>query len=61
MPESEVCLKSLGKKKISTKIKKIEVLGSKEKLSWKQYQDSLVIQKLKTIPNNIAVVLKIQK
>jgi len=44
----------------STKIRKIEVLGSNEKLSWKQYADSLVIEKPKTIPNNFALVFKIK-
>jgi alpha-L-fucosidase len=53
-------MKSLGKNKGNAKIKKIEVLGSKEKLSWKQYSDSLVIEKPKTVPNNIALVFKIQ-
>jgi alpha-L-fucosidase len=36
------------------------MLGSNEKVSWKQYPDTLVIQKPKTIPNDIAVVFKIQ-
>jgi len=61
VPVNNVCLKSLGKTKESTKIKNIEVLGSKEKLSWKQYADSLVIIKPKIIPNNIAIVLKIKE
>jgi len=61
VPTRNVCMKSLGNKKEKAQIKNIEVLGSKEKLSWKQYSDSLVIQKPKTIPNAIAVVFKIQK
>jgi alpha-L-fucosidase len=61
VPTGNVCMKSLGNKKEKAQIKNIEVLGSKEKLSWKQYSDSLVIQKPKTIPNAIAVVFKIQK
>lgn len=60
VPSSEITLKSLGKKMDVPKIKKIEMLGSTEKLSWKQYSDSLVIEKPKTAPNNIAVVFKIQ-
>lgn len=60
VPSSEITLKSLGKKMDVAKIKKIEMLGSTEKLSWKQYSDSLVIEKPKTAPNNIAVVFKIQ-
>ena len=60
-PVENVSLKLLGKKKDSATIKSIKVLGSKEKISWKQYPDSLVIQKPKVIPNNIAVVFKIQR
>jgi len=60
VPMGNVSLKSLGKNKGNAKIKNIEVLGSKEKLSWKQYADSLVIIKPKIIPNNIAIVFKIK-
>jgi alpha-L-fucosidase len=59
VPAGDVSIKSLGKKKGNAKIKSIEILGSKEKLSWKQYPDFLVIKKPQTIPNDIAVVLKI--
>lgn len=45
-------LKSPGKKRI-------EVLGSKEKISWKQNADSLSIQKPKLVPNDLVVVFKI--
>jgi alpha-L-fucosidase len=58
-PEENIILKALGKTKGNGKVKRIEVLGSKEKLSWKQSADSLVIQKPNTIPNKIAVVFKI--
>ena len=61
VPTENISLKLLGKKKESAAIKSIKVLGSKEKLSWKQYPDSLVIQKPKVTPNNIAVVFKIQR
>lgn len=60
VPTSDINLKSLGKKMDVTKIKKIEMLGSTEKLTWKQYPDSLVIEKPNTAPNNIAVVFRIQ-
>lgn len=60
VPSNNICLKSLGKKGNKSKIKNIEILGSKEKLSWKQYSDSLVIIKPKTIPNDIAIVFKIK-
>jgi alpha-L-fucosidase len=59
IPEGNVSVKSLGKSKDGSKIKTIEMLGSTEKLQWKQYNDSLVIEKPKTSPNNIAVVFKI--
>jgi alpha-L-fucosidase len=58
VPTDNVSVKSLGKKDIA-KIKSIEILGSKEKLSWKLDSGSLLIEKPKTIPNNIAVVFKI--
>jgi alpha-L-fucosidase len=58
VPANNVSVKSLSKKDIA-KIKNIEILGSKEKLSWKEDSGSLVIEKPKTIPNNIAVVFKI--
>ena len=60
VPSDNICLKSLGKNKNKDKIKSIQILGSKEKLSWKQYADSLVIIKPKIIPNDIAIVLKIK-
>jgi len=60
IPSDNICLKSLGKNKNKDKIKSIQILGSKEKLSWKQYADSLVIIKPKIIPNDIAVVFKIK-
>lgn len=61
VPTASVCLKSLGKATNVEKIKKVQVLGSTEKIVWKQYADSLVIQKPKMIPNELAVVFKIQK
>jgi alpha-L-fucosidase len=59
-PSEKISIKTLGKKTENAKIKKVEMLGSNEKISWKQYPDTLVIQKPKTIPNDIAVVFKIQ-
>lgn len=60
VPSDNISLKLLGKNKYNGKIKSIEILGSKEKLSWKQSGDSLVITKPKVIPNDIAIVLKIK-
>jgi alpha-L-fucosidase len=60
-PTENICIKSLGKSRDNSKIKTIEMLGSSEKLEWKQYADSLVIQKPKTSSNDIAVVFRILK
>jgi len=60
IPTGTITLKSLSKKAGTLNIKKIELLGSNEKLSWKQYSDSLVVEKPKIIPNNSALVFKIQ-
>lgn len=59
-PTGDISIKSLGNSKADKKIKKIRMLGSKEKLSWKQSADSLIIKKPKTLPNSIAVVFEIQ-
>ncbi len=37
------------------------MLGSNEKLKWKQKAGVLVIEKPKDVPNNIAVVFKIER
>lgn len=59
IPTGDIFLKSLGKNISNAKIKKIELLGSKEKLSWKQGSDVLTISKPKACPNDIALVFKI--
>ncbi|MDP4210553.1 MAG: alpha-L-fucosidase [Bacteroidota bacterium] len=59
VPTEDISLKSFAKNVGTQKIKKIEMLGSKEKLWWKLNPESLVIRKPKSFPNNIAVVLKI--
>jgi alpha-L-fucosidase len=61
VPEENILIKSLGKSKADSEIRTIEMLGSIEKLQWKQYDDSLVIEKPKSFSNNIAVVFKITK
>lgn len=58
-PGGNVFLNSPGKTKGNGIVKRIEVLGSKEKISWKQNAGSLLIQKPNIIPNNIAAVFKI--
>ena len=59
VPSWNINVKSLAKKGGNAKIKKIEMLGSKEKLVWKQSAESLVITKPTTFPNEIAEVFKI--
>ncbi|HET7734217.1 MAG TPA: alpha-L-fucosidase [Paludibacter sp.] len=59
VPAEDISLKSLVKNMGAKKIKKIELLGSKEKLTWKQGNDALVISKPKACPNDIATVFKI--
>lgn len=60
-PTEDVLIKALGKNANNGKVKKIEILGSKEKLSWTQSEGSLLIKKPAIIPNNIAVVFRIQQ
>lgn len=59
VPTDDVIIKAFGKNKNHSKIKKIEVLGSKEKISWTQDNELLKISKLKNYPNEIATVFKI--
>jgi alpha-L-fucosidase len=59
VPTGKIYFKTLGKNKGKVKIKNVEMLGSDEKLSWKQNSGSMVIEKPKAVPNQIAVVFKI--
>lgn len=59
VPTEDISLKSLVKNGGALKIRKIEMLGSKEELLWKLNPESLVIQKPNSISNTIAEVLKI--
>ncbi|HLP04267.1 MAG TPA: alpha-L-fucosidase [Paludibacter sp.] len=61
VPTEEICMKSLGATNLKEKVKGVKLLGSNEKLIWKQNDESLVIQKPKSIPNDISVVFVIQK
>jgi alpha-L-fucosidase len=63
VPTENISIKSLGKTKnfADGKITNIEMLGSTEKISWKQEADSLVIEKPTIIPNDIAIVFKIRQ
>lgn len=55
VPSENINIKSLANKKFT----KIEMLGSKEKISWKHGPESLIISKPGSFPNDIAVVFKI--
>lgn len=58
-PTKDISFQSFAKNIGNQKIKKIELLGSKEKLMWKQGNDALLITKPKACPNDIASVFKI--
>jgi alpha-L-fucosidase len=60
-PTNGASIKSLGKsaKLLGGKIRKIELLGSQEKIKWKQTADALAIAQPKNQPNDFAVVYKI--
>ncbi|PZR24197.1 MAG: alpha-L-fucosidase [Citrobacter freundii] len=59
-PEEDILVKSLGTTlSPGVRIKKVELLGSKAKLSWKQSAEGLQISKPSVIPNEIAVVFKV--
>ncbi len=55
-PEENIIVKNLAKR---TKIKSISLLGSAEKVKWKQNEERLEIVKPTTNPNEIALVYKI--
>ncbi len=55
-PDSNTIVKNLSNK---VKIKKIEMLGSKNKVNWNQNNKELVIEKPSAIPNKIAIVYKV--
>jgi alpha-L-fucosidase len=59
VPSEDITIKLLGKIKGNGKVNRIEMLGSKEKIRWKQNADALLIQKPGKIPNDLAVVFKI--
>jgi alpha-L-fucosidase len=59
-PAESVIMKALGKQNKKAKIKKIELLGSAETLSWKQHDNDLTIERPNTVRNKIATVFKIE-
>ncbi|MCH7410763.1 alpha-L-fucosidase [Belliella sp. DSM 111904] len=60
IPEQSIKIKNLGKSSENAlKIKKIELLGSNEKVKWKVENDHLTVEKPNTAPNEVALVYKI--
>jgi alpha-L-fucosidase len=59
VPGANTIVKNLGSSNETRKIVNIELLGSKEKLEWKQSAEQLQITPLASIPNNIALVYKV--
>ena len=59
VPEENILIKNLGSSNTQTKIMHIELLGSKEKIKWKQNDGNLTIEKPDIVPNEIANVFKI--
>lgn len=59
VPETSIVVKNLSASNKANGIAKIEVLGSKEKVTWNQNADHLKIEKPSTVPNEIALVYKV--
>lgn len=59
VPAAAITIKQLGKEKKNGSVKHITLLGSNEKIRWKQLADVLIIEKPGFIPNDIALVFKI--
>jgi alpha-L-fucosidase len=60
VPDEDIFVKNLGKSAVGKKISKVEILGSKEVIRWKQEDGFLKITKPSGIPNEIAVVFKVR-
>jgi alpha-L-fucosidase len=61
IPDGNILMTALGTRKNGkAKIKKIGLLGGKEKIIWSQGDDHLSIKSPETIPNKIATVFKIE-
>jgi alpha-L-fucosidase len=59
VPEADIVVKSLPKNGSVDRVRKVELLGSMEKLQWKQDAEGLKITKPRLVPNPIAVVFKV--
>lgn len=60
VPSHDISIKNLGTLKSQNKIRKVELLGSKERISWNQDANELKIKRPKSIPNDIALVFKLR-
>jgi len=60
-PTNRVSISSFGTsaKLLDGKIRKVQLLGSDEKLQWSQTNDALIIAQPKTVPNHFAIAFKI--
>ena len=61
-PEEDIIIRSLGKshKEANNKIASVSMVGSKEKISWKQTEESLVIKKPADLPSWQVIGFKIE-
>ncbi len=59
VPHENIIIKNLVATQGVKRIKKIELLGSTEKIKWTQASDHVEIKRPNTIPNEIALVFKI--
>lgn len=59
VPTDKIYLKSLSAANGVKKITRIELLGSKEKINWRQTADNVQIDHPRSIPNEIALVFKV--
>ena len=61
-PEEDIIIRSLGKshKQANNKIASVSMVGSKEKISWKQSAESLVIKKPSNLPSWQVIGFKIE-
>lgn len=60
VPTESVLIRALGVAQNNGRVTSITVLGSPEKVLWKQTNEVLVIEKPNQVPNDIAIVFKIQ-
>ena len=60
VPQTDVTIKSLGINSGAKKIAQVTLLGSSEKIDWKQDRDALVIQSVAQWPCDHAVAFKVE-